>query len=287
MKRTVATFCMSLVIFGTVGLFTRFIPVSAGELALYRAVLAAIVLGIYLLITKNPVPFRAMKKQLLLLLISGGAMGFNWIFLFRAYDYTTVSIATLSCYFSPVLVMIACPILFREKLTLRQILCFAVSTLGVVLITGIDGKGGADHLTGVLFGLGAAVLYASVVLMNKYIHGIDGIHRTFMQFLGAIIVLLPYWAFAGGGDFSQMDTVGITCLLVLGIFHTGIIYCVYFSSIAKLPGHQVAILSYIDPLVAVLCSVLILKEPMGFWQWIGGGLILGATAFSELSGHKK
>lgn len=287
MKRTVATFCMSLVIFGTVGLFTRFIPVSAGELALYRAVLAAIVLGLYLLITKNPVPFRAMKKQLLLLLISGGAMGFNWIFLFRAYDYTTVSIATLSYYFSPVLVMIACPILFREKLTLRQILCFAASTLGVVLITGVDGKGGADHLTGVLFGLGAAVLYASVVLMNKYIHGIDGIHRTFMQFLGAIIVLLPYWAFTGGGDFSQMDTVGITCLLVLGIFHTGIIYCVYFSSIAKLPGHQVAILSYIDPLVAVLCSVLILKEPMGFWQWIGGSLILGATAFSELSGHKK
>lgn len=286
MKKSVAALCLSMTVFGTVGLFKRFIPVSAGELALYRAVLAAIVLGVFLLITKNPVPYRKIKKQLPLLLLTGAVMGFNWILLFKAYDYTTVSIATLSYSFAPVLVTAACPLLFRERLNFRQVLYFAVSTLGLVLITGIDTTGDS-HLTGVLFGLAAAILYASVVLMNKHIQGVGGIHRTYLQFLAAIAVLVPYVLCTGGADFSQMDSTGFVCLLVLGIVHTGITYCLYFSSISKLPGQQVAILSYIDPLVAVLCSVFILHEPMSGLQRLGGGLILGATALSQLVGDNK
>lgn len=286
MKKPIFALSLSMAVFGTVGLFKRFIPVSAGELALYRAILASIVLGLYLLLTKNPIPFSKIKKQLPLLLLTGAVMGFNWILLFKAYDYTTVSVATLSYSFAPVLVTLLCPILFQERLTVWQVVCFVVSTVGLVLITDID-AGGKDNLTGVLFGVAAAVLYASVVLLNKYIQGVGGIHRTFLQFLAAIVVLIPYVALTGGGDFSHMDPRGWVFLLILGIVHTGITYCIYFSSIAKLPGHKVALLSYIDPLIAVLCSVWILEEPMNPLQWVGGGLILGATLFSELSVRKK
>lgn len=287
MKKPVFALSLSMAVFGTVGLFKRFIPVSAGELALYRAILASIVLGLYLLLTKNPIPFTKIKKQLPLLLLTGAIMGFNWILLFRAYEYTTVSIATLSYSFAPVIVTIACPLLFREKLTPWQLLCFVVSTAGLVLITDINSSGNSHHLTGIIFGLGAAVLYASVVLMNKFIQGVNGIHRTFLQFLAAMVVLIPYVALTGGPDFTKMDATGWLCLLILGVVHTGVTYCVYFSSIAKLPGHKVALLSYIDPLIAVLCSVLILHEAMNPWQWVGGGLILGATALSELMGREK
>ena len=90
--------------------------------------------------------------------------------LFEAYKYTTVAVATLSYYFAPVIVTIASPLLFREKLTAKQILCFVFSTAGLALVIGITdlGKGSSD-LTGILFGLGAAVLYATVVLLNKFI----------------------------------------------------------------------------------------------------------------------
>lgn len=279
---------VSMAIFGTLGIFVRHIPVSSGELALYRAVLAAALIGMYLLLRRQRIDLAAIKKELLLLLLSGMAMGINWIFLFEAYRYTTVSIATLSYYFAPVIVTAVCPLLFREKLTRRQLLCFVMSTIGLVLITGLgDLSAGSSHLTGIGFGLGAAVFYATVVLLNKFIKDVTGIHRTFLQFLAAIVILLPYVLTTGGVRLGGMDGLGWACLLVVGLVHTGVTYCMYFSSLKELPGQAAAILSYIDPLVAVLVSVTLLREAMTLWQALGGALILGFTLLNELPEKKK
>ena len=178
----------SMTIFGTLGLFVRNIPVSSGELALYRAVLATLLIAIFLLITNQKIPFAKIKKEVPLLLASGMAMGINWILLFEAYKYTTVSVATLSYYFAPVIVTIVCPVLFKEKLSSKQIVCFIMSTLGLILITGIGEMGSGSDFIGILFGLGAAVFYATVILLNKFIKNVEGIHRTFLQFLSAIVI---------------------------------------------------------------------------------------------------
>ena len=273
----------SMAIFGTLGPFVRNISVSSGELALYRAVMAAALIAVFLLLTGQRIPFGAIRRELPLLLLSGMAMGFNWILLFEAYEYTTVSVATLSYYFAPVIVTAVCPILFRERLTGKQVICFIMSTLGLVLITGIgDLNAGSSHFTGILFGLGAAVLYATVILLNKFIRNVEGIHRTFLQFLAAIAVLIPYVALTSGVTLTRLDGIGWICLLIVGLIHTGVTYCMYFSSLRKLPGQKAAILSYIDPLVAVLISVTVLRETMTVWQLIGGVLILGFTLWNEL-----
>ena len=275
---------VSMTIFGTLAPFVRRIGVSSGELALYRALMAAALIAAFLLLTRQKIPFAAIRKEIPLLLLSGMAMGFNWILLFQAYKYTTVSVATLSYYFAPVIVTILCPIIFREKLTKKQILCFIMSTLGLVLITGIgDLSGGSSHLTGILFGLGAAALYATVIMLNKFIKNVEGIHRTFLQFLAAIVVLVPYVALTSGANLGMMDGIGWLCLLVVGFIHTGVTYCLYFTSLKELPGQKAAILSYIDPLIAVVISVTILGESMSFIQAIGGALILGFTLWNELS----
>jgi len=277
---------VAMFIFGTLAPFVRNINVSSAELALYRAVLALVPVGLYLLITKQTLPLKQVKKELLLLLLSGAAMGINWILLFQAYRFTTVSVATLSYYFAPVLVMIVSPLLFKEKLTAKQGVCFAMSTVGLVLITGVGGGGGQD-LLGILFGLGAAVFYASVMLLNKFIKGVAGLHRTFIQFLAAIIVLVPYVALSGGFTLSGLDSVGWANLLIVGLVHTGLTYCMYFSALKELPGQKAAILSYIDPLVAVLVSILWLGEDMQPAHILGGALILGFTLWSELPSKKQ
>lgn len=279
---------VSMTIFGTIGLFVRNIPLPSGEIALYRAVLAAMLIGMFLLVTKQKIPFEKIKKEIPLLILSGVAMGFNWILLFEAYKYTTVSVATLSYYFAPVIVTIACPILFKEKMSAKQWICFLMSTLGIVLITGVgDLSQGNSHIKGILFGLGAAGLYATVILLNKFIKNVEGIHRTFLQFIAAIAVLVPYVLLTDGVNLKSLDGKGWIFLLVIGLVHTGITYCLYFSSLKELPGQKAAILSYIDPLVAVLISVVVLHEKMTVMQIVGGLLILGFTLWNEISPKKQ
>ena len=277
----------SMTIFGTIGLFVRNIAVSSGELALYRAVLAALLIGGFLLVTGQRIPFGKIRKELPLLLASGIAMGINWILLFEAYKYTSVSVATLSYYFAPVIVTAVCPLLFKEKLTAKQIFCFIMSTAGLVLITGIGGLTGGNDIVGILFGLGAACFYATVVLLNKFIKNVEGIHRTFLQFISAIIVLVPYVMLTSGVTLATLDTKSWINLLIIGLIHTGVTYCMYFSSLKELPGQKAAILSYIDPLVAVLISVTVLGEAMTASQIAGGVLILGFTLINEISPKEK
>ena len=272
---------LAMTVFGTIGWFRRNIPLGSGELALYRALMALLLIGTYLFVTRKLPSFAKIKKQLPLLMLSGIAIGINWILLFEAYRYTTVSIATLSYYFAPVLVMLICPVLFREKLTGKQILCFVLSTVGLVMITGI-GTGAGQHGKGILYGLSAAVFYASVILMNKKIDGVDGMERTFIQFMAAILVLLPYVLLTDGIHLSGLEVAAWGNLLVIGFVHTGIAYCLYFSALKVLPGQKTALLSYVDPLVAVLVSVVLLHEPMSILQVLGGILILGATLWNEL-----
>lgn len=277
-----AMLSISMAIFGTLGVFTRNIAVASGELALYRAILAAALILVYLAVSKQKIDFSGIKKEIPLLLASGMAMGINWILLFQAYRYTTISVATLSYYFAPVIVTIVCPFLFHEKLTRKQIICFIMSTIGLVLVIGIGtlGQGGTD-LLGILFGLGAAVFYATVILLNKFIKNVAGIHRTLLQFFTAILILIPYVACTSGCQLASLDTKGWICLLVVGLIHTGITYCLYFSALKDLKGQETAILSYIDPLVAVLISVLILGESMSISQALGGAMILGFTLWNE------
>jgi len=290
MKKTMSPrllLILSMTIFGTLGPFVRNISVSSGELALYRAIMAAVLIGVFLILTKQKIPFSNIKKEVPLLLLSGMAMGINWILLFQAYKYTTVSVATLSYYFAPVIVTVVCPFLFREKLTGKQIICFIMSTLGLVMITGIGNVGGNKGFIGILFGLGAAVFYATVILLNKFIKNVEGIHRTFLQFIAAIVILVPYVLLTDGVTLGRLNTKGWINLFIVGLIHTGLTYCMYFSSLKELPGQKAAILSYIDPLVAVFISVTILHESMTVWQVVGGILILGFTLWNEISPKPK
>ena len=274
----------SMAIFGTIGLFVRGIPLASGEIALFRALLAVLAIGGYLVLTRQKIALEGMKKEVILLVVSGIAMGFNWILLFEAYKYTTVSMATLSYYAAPVIITLVSTILFREKLTGKKLLCFVMSTLGILLITAGGGGevSGGNSRVGIAFGLGAAVLYATVVLLNKFIKKVDGIRRTFLQFVAAVVTLFPYVMLTGGLHVGELDVRGLMLLLVVGFLHTGIAYCLYFSSLPHVTGQEAAVLSYIDPLTAVILSVTILHEPMSIQQVIGGALILGFTLLNEI-----
>lgn len=278
---------LSMAIFGTIPLFVRLIPLTSAEVALFRALIALACLAAAKAALKKPVPIRGAGGDLPLLLLSGAAMGFNWILLFEAYRYTTVSVATLSYYFAPVIVMAASVPLLNERMTPLRLLCFVGSTAGLVLVINAGGLSqGSDPAKGVLFGLGAAALYATVILLNKRIRRYSGLDRTLLQFAAAAVVLAPYVLLTGGIRFGGMTGFSWVYLLAVGAVHTALAYVLYFSSLKALAGQEAAILSYIDPLVAVLLSVAVLGEPATAAQLAGGAMILGFTLLNELRGQR-
>ena len=277
---------VSASVFGTLGPFVRRIEVASAELALYRAVLAAVFLLLFFLVRRKRLRLREIRKSLWLLLLSGAAMGFNSMLLFESYKYTSISLATLSYYIAPVIVTALCPLLFHEKMTRTQVLCFLMSTLGVALIIGSGGlQGGGSDLRGIVCALGAAVFYAAVILLNKYIHGVTGLERTFVQPLAAVVVLAPYVGLTSGFHPEVLSATGWVNLLIVGFVHTGVTYCIYFSAIRTLPGQESSLLSYLDPIVSVLISVLLLGEPLAPIQIAGMVLFLGFAIANEFT-HK-
>ena len=279
----------AMLIFGTIGLFVKNIDLTSSEIALVRGVIGGIVLIIVSFLTKNKVSFKDVKENLLLLLLSGGAIGLNWIFLFQAYKYTTISNATLSYYFAPVFVMLLSPFILKEKLTLKKILCVACAMLGMMFIVGNSGgvAEGRNDFLGISYGLAAAAFYASVVLMNKFLKNLKSLETTYIQLILAAVVLMPYVFTVEGFNIFRMPVSSIPYILILGVVHTGLAYLLYFSSLKELKGQTIAVMSYIDPISAVIISAIFLRERMGLLQIAGGVLILGSTLISELTKNKE
>ena len=285
-----AALIFSMTLFGTIGLFVRWIPLPSAAVALVRGIVGTVFLLVWMRLKGIRPDAVAVKENLLLLCVSGVAIGFNWILLFESYRYTTVSTATLCYYMAPVLVTLASPLICRERLTARRLLCVGAAVLGMALVSGAIPGGSlpAGQGKGVLLGFGAAVLYASVILMNKRISGLDAAPRTMLQLAAAAAVLVPYVALTGVTDADGWGNLPLTLLLlaVVGVLHTGFAYKLYFGSIQQLPVQTAAMLSYIDPVVAVLLSALLLREPMSLLQAMGAVLVLGSALVGELPGRK-
>lgn len=276
----------AMLIFGTIGLFVKNIELSSSEIALTRGFIGGVTLILATIFLKKKISFEAIKNNLYLLIFSGLAVGLNWIFLFQGYKYTSISNATLSYYFAPVFVTILAPFILKEKLTLSKFLCVLMALVGMFCIVGVDGINGGSDLIGIVYGLLAAGFYASVILINKFLKGIDSIEITVIQLISATITLLPYVLYVEGLGILSVSSVSIPYILILGIVHTGIAYLLYFSSLQGLKGQTIAVLSYIDPVFAIIISAIILKEQLGVLQIIGGVLILGSSFLSEFLNRK-
>ena len=279
---------LSMIIFGTIGIFRRYISLSSSLLAVTRGILGSVFLLIVVMCKKDKISWVEVRKNLLWLIISGGLIGFNWIFLFEAYRYTTVATATLCYYLAPVFVILISPILLKEKLTKRKFICSMIALLGMILVSGITKQGlnYVSEMKGILFGIAAALLYGSVIILNKRIQQISAYDKTIIQLVAAAIVVIPYALATEDMSKIKLDVNNILLVGIVGIVHTGIAYTLYFSSMKHMRAQSVALLSYIDPVVAIVLSALVLKEKITLVEMIGAILILGSTILSECKEEK-
>lgn len=289
MNRSKFIYIISMLIFSTIGIFRKYVPLSSEFVAFTRGVIGVLFLVLFIIVSKKKIDKTSIKNNLLLLIISGCFIGLNWLFLFESYKYTSVATATLCYYMAPIFILLVSPIFLKEKLNKINIVCIIAALIGMVLVSGIIEVGFNDlnTLKGVLFGLAAAILYASVVIMNKKIKSISPYDKTIVQLSFASIVLVPYLLGTGGFSNLVFDRDSIIMLLIMGVIHTGLAYALFFGSMENISGQSIALFSYIDPVMAIVLSTIILDERMTIIQAAGAVLILGFTLLNEYVSIKK
>ncbi len=203
--------------------------------------------------------------------------------LFEAYSYTTVAAATMCYYMQPTIVILLSPLVLRERLSGRKLACAAAAIVGMLFVSGVlsGGAGQVQDIRGILFGLGAAALYAAVIILNKKVVVEDIYAKTVIQLAGAALVMIPYVLLTEGVPELTLTAADIGMVLLVGIVHTGITYALYFGSMQRLKAQTVAVMSYIDPVFALLLSAAVLHESLTPLGIVGAVLIIGSAIISE------
>ena len=280
-------FILSMIIFGTIGLVVRHIDLSSSERALLSSFIGCLFLFFVFFMMKKKISWNIIKTNALFLLLSSIALGGNWVFLYQSYDHTTIANATLGYYFAPVFVMLLSPIVLKEQLSIQKIICMAISLLGLLMIVG-EGMSASktNDVLGLSYALIAAAFYAALLLLNKFIRGMDKLELTIIQLGITALLLMPYVFLTSGYSILEVSTSSIPFILILGIVNTGIGFWLFFSGMENLKGQSIAMLSYVDPFIAILISAIILQEQMTIVQMLGGMLLLGSTFMSEIRSLK-
>ncbi len=275
-------YIVAVVLYGTIGLFLRYVSIPSEMVAMCRGIIGSIFIIIYLKVRKQKMDFSAIRRNLKWLIIAGICLGLNWIFLFAAYMQTTVAIASLCNYMAPIIVILIAPLVLREQLDKRKIPCVIAAFIGIILVSGVW-NGAVGSMTGVFMGLAAAACFVVIVICNRKIRSIPAFDKSVIQLAISALTILPYVIINNQGAAIVVDRRSILIILVLGLIHTGVAYCLYFSGMGSLPVQTVAILGYLEPVVSVLCSAFFLQEAMGIAGWIGAVLIIGAAVVSEIN----
>lgn len=277
---------LAMLIFGSIGIFVKHINLPSLDIVVLRTLIGSAFLGLVFFFTNQSIESKVILKNLPLLICAGLVLGGNWVFLFEAYRYTSVSIATLLYYTAPVVVFLLSPLIFKEKMTLYKTLGIIITVVGMLIINsgGVNGKGGN---LGMLYGLISALLYGLIMIINKLIKDLSGLESTFIQLLIAGVIMLSYALILAKGPLQLPRGLDLILVTIVGVVHTGLACYLYFSSMKELAGQTIAIMSYIDPASALIFSAIFLQERLSIYQIIGAFMILGGTAFSQKMEKKR
>lgn len=272
-------YIVSLLIFGSNGVFASHIDMTSAEIVCMRTLIGSLALILVLLISRIKLDWAVMKREAFKLIAAGICLGVNWALLFEAYKLMSVSIATLTYYLAPIIVLILSPLLLREKQSARAYIGMGAAVVGLVLAVGLGDA--SVTATGLIVGLGSAVFYAGLIIFNKKIDGVTGLPLTTIEMVIAACVMLPYVLLTGGHVGFPPDMEGTLYLIFLCLVNTGLACWLYFSSMNRLPARAVALFGYVDPVSALIFSAVFLGDRMGVLQIVGAVLVFAGAAFGQ------
>ncbi len=287
MKRKVY-FILSMMIFGAVGVFAKYLNIPSSILALFLSLTGTVTLLSIVLLKKQQIKMPTIRNNAAALITAAVTLGGNWIFLFQSYKETTIANAALSYYFAPVIVIILAPLLLKDKFSLIKLTCIAIAMSGLFMILYTNTHEVSEkHLLGISYGLIAATFYAAMTITNKFIHGIDDLTETVIKLGLSSIMLLPFVLLTSDFSSISLTVTNLFWLLLFGILHGGIGFYMFFAGMKGLKANTIAVLSYIDPLTSLIISIVIVREKVTLIQLLGALLLLSAIWLSEIKNRRQ
>ncbi len=276
-------FLTAVFIYGTIGPFVRFVDAPSEVVVLVRGLLGTLTIAIALLVRGRPLDAGAIRRNLPWMVGTGICLGLNWVFLFAAYQYTSIAVASVFNYTAPLIIVLLAPIVFSECVSVLKFACVAAAMVGVVLVSGVVGSGSdAFDPLGVGLGVLSALGFVGIVICNRMVDEVDSLERVLIQLGVAALVALVYVVLRHGGVPWPHDARSWAIMAMLGVIHTGLAYILWFGAQAHLPLQEIALLGYVEPVMNVLLSALVLGEPLTALGYVGASLVLGAAAASEV-----
>lgn len=280
----VVRYLISVAIYGTIGLFLHYIDAKSEFVVLCRGIIGSVFILLVLMKRKQNIDYATIKNNLLLLIVSGICLGLNWVFLFAGYSHA-IALTSLCNYTAPIIIVIISALFINEKPNNKQKLCIGFAFLGIILVSGVFDAKGTVNIASIICGFLAALGFTGLVLCNRNLKQIAPLEKTFVQLFISALTVFPYVLLHKGFP-NSLDFLSVLLLLVLGIFHTGIAYILYFGSIDTIPVQSVAILGYVEPVLSVLIGALIFKEKLSAYGIVGAILILSSSLCNELFASK-
>lgn len=287
MNKKISAYIMyigAMLIFGSIGIFRRFIQLPSGMLAWFRGFSGAVIIFLASVAQGKKICNGIGMKNVLFLALSGGMIGLNWVLLFEAFNKTSVPIATLCNYMEPSIVILLAPLFLRERLTLKKLICAAVSVIGMIFVSGVIEGGGlkSSDISGIIPGLGAALLYALAVIVNKKVSVEDTYEKSVIQLMAASVAVLPYVLLKENLSEVSLTGKSVIMLAVVCVIHTGLAYILFVTGMESLKAHSIAVLGYIDPVSALFFSAVFLSEKLTILGLFGAVLIIGSALICEI-----
>lgn len=283
-RTSVPLMIAAMAIFGTIGVMTYYIDMPASLIVLFRGSVGTVFLILLVFIIRYKLDLESISANLFVLVASGVCLGLNWVFLFEAYKTTTISTATLCNYLTPAFVLLVSPLFLGERFTILKASVVAIALLGLAMVSGIFENGISDpgEFIGIGEGILAAVFYTGMIILNKFLRGIGSYERTIVQLAVGTVVVLFYCPFAVDFGGLHIDTLSIVLAVTMGVVQTGIAFTLYFGTLRYMDAGNAAIFGYVEPIVSLFLSALILGEILGVVGWIGAALILGSTLVYQM-----
>lgn len=268
---------LAVFLFGSAGLFGKFLTLPSTVIVLGRVFFATIALLLILLIKKQNLALKS-PKDYLLLGLSGIILAIHWTTFFQSIQVSSVAIGLISFATFPVFVTFLEPYFLKHKIQTIDIVTAVITVLGAALVVPSFQLGNSTT-QGVIWGLISAFTFALLSVFNKKnVKAYSSLVIAFYQDLVATIVLLPFFFISK----PSLHPTNIILLVVLGVIFTALSHSLFIQGMTKVKAQTASIIASLEPVYGIIFAALLLSEYPSIRTLLGGGIILCTVFYSSV-----